>query len=155
MLRLITGDLEPTTGTIDRRAGRVAILDQQVGLLDPDGSIFDNMRRLNPKMSGNEAHAALARFAFRNRAALQTAGTLSGAQRLPASLACVFADPQPPPMLLLDEPTNHLDLVAIEELEGALSQFDGALIVVSHDQTFLRAIGIEREIELQSAMRFS
>ena len=148
LLRLITGDLEPTTGTIDRRAGRVAILDQHVGLLDPDGSIFDNMRRLNPKMSGNEARAALARFAFRNRAALQTAGTLSGGERLRAGLACVFADPQPPLMLLLDEPTNHLDLAAIEELEGALSQFDGALIVVSHDQTFLSAIGIEREIEL-------
>ena len=148
LLRLITGDLEPATGTIHRRTGRVAILDQHVGLLDPDGSIFDNMRRLNPKMSGNEAHAALARFAFRNRAALQMAGTLSGGERLRAGLACVFADPQPPLMLLLDEPTNHLDLAAIEELEGALSAFDGALIVVSHDQTFLRAIGIEREIEL-------
>jgi ATPase subunit of ABC transporter with duplicated ATPase domains len=144
----LTGNLEPTTGTIHRRTDRVAMLDQHVGLLDPDSSIFDNMRRLHPKMSGNEAHAALARFAFRNRAALQMAGTLSGGERLRAGLSCVFAAPQPPLMLLLDEPTNHLDLGAIEELERALNEFDGALIVVSHDQTFLQAIGIAREIAL-------
>jgi len=48
----------------------------------------------------------------------------------------------------LDEPTNHLDLAAIEELETALNGFDGALIVISHDPAFLRAIGIDREIVL-------
>jgi ATPase subunit of ABC transporter with duplicated ATPase domains len=126
----------------------MAVLDQHVGLLDPTETILDNLRRLNPALSGNEAHAALARFAFRNRAALQVAGTLSGGERLRAGLACVFARPQPPLMLLLDEPTNHLDLASIEELETALSEFDGALIVVSHDQAFLQAIGIEREITL-------
>jgi ATPase subunit of ABC transporter with duplicated ATPase domains len=50
---------------------------------------------------------------------------------------------------LLDEPTNHLDLASIEELEHALRGFDGALIVISHDQAFLQAIGIQREIVLQ------
>jgi ATPase subunit of ABC transporter with duplicated ATPase domains len=99
-------------------------------------------------LSDNDAHAALARFAFRNRAALQVARTLSGGERLRSGLACVFARRRPPVLLLLDEPTNHLDLASIEELESALSNFDGALIVVSHDQAFLQAIGIEREIAL-------
>ena len=49
---------------------------------------------------------------------------------------------------MLDEPTNHLDLTTIEWLEAALSGFDGALIAVSHDRTFLEAIGVQRELEL-------
>ena len=148
LLRLIIGELNPGAGEVHRRTDRIAALDQHVGLLDPTESILDNMRRLNPELSGNEAHAALARFAFRNKAALQLAGTLSGGERLRAGLACVFARPEPPLLLLLDEPTNHLDLASIEELETALRDFDGALIVVSHDQAFLQAIGIEREIAL-------
>lgn len=148
LFRLITGELSPSSGEIDRLTTRVAVLDQHVGLLDPSTSILDNLRRLNPELTANDAHAALARFAFRNRAALQIAGTLSGGERLRAGMACVFARPEPPLLLLLDEPTNHLDLASIEELEGALREFDGALVVVSHDQTFLQAIGIEREIVL-------
>jgi ATPase subunit of ABC transporter with duplicated ATPase domains len=148
LLRLIAGDLTPSAGTIHRPTDRIAVLDQHVGLLDPATSILDNLRRLNPDLSDNDAHAALAQFAFRNKAALQIAATLSGGERLRAGLACVFARPEPPLLLLLDEPTNHLDLAAIEELENALKDFDGALIAVSHDRTFLQAIGIEREIAL-------
>ena len=148
LFRLMTAELEPTSGAVDRMTTRVAVLDQHVGLLDPSTSILDNLRRLNPELTANDAHAALARFAFRNRAALQIAGTLSGGERLRAGMACVFARPEPPLLLLLDEPTNHLDLASIEELEKALSGFDGALIVVSHDQAFLQAIGIGREIVL-------
>ena len=148
LFRLITGELTAVSGDITRLTDRIAVLDQHVGLLDPASSILDNLRRLNPELTGNEAHAALARFAFRNRAALQIAGTLSGGERLRAGMACVFARPQPPFMLLLDEPTNHLDLASIEELEAALKGFDGALIVISHDQAFLQSIGIQREIVL-------
>jgi ATPase subunit of ABC transporter with duplicated ATPase domains len=148
LLGLIAGRLEPAAGAISRPTGRVAMLDQHVGLLDPASTILDNLRRLNPDLSDNEARAALARFAFRNKAALQIAGTLSGGERLRAGLACVFARREPPLLLLLDEPTNHLDLTSIEELETALAGFDGAVIAVSHDLRFLQAIGVEREIRL-------
>ena len=96
LFRLITGELAPLRGDIDRRTDRIAVLDQHVGLLDPAASILDNLRRLNPELTANEAHATLARFAFRNRAALQIAGTLSGGERLRAGMACAFARPQPP-----------------------------------------------------------
>jgi ATPase subunit of ABC transporter with duplicated ATPase domains len=87
LLGLIAGRLEPTAGDISRPTDRVAMLDQHVGLLDPASPILDNLRRLNPDLSDNEARAALARFAFRNKAALQIAGTLSGGERLRAGLA--------------------------------------------------------------------
>jgi ATPase subunit of ABC transporter with duplicated ATPase domains len=148
LFRLMSGELNAVSGEVRRLTDRVAVLDQHVGLLDPAASILDNLRRLNPELTGNEAHAALARFAFRNRAALQIAGTLSGGERLRAGMACVFARREPPFLLLLDEPTNHLDLASVEELEHALRGFDGALIVISHDQAFLQAIGIQREILL-------
>ncbi|HEX2593179.1 MAG TPA: ABC-F family ATP-binding cassette domain-containing protein [Rhizomicrobium sp.] len=148
LLRLITGGLQPTSGEVRRVTDRIAMLDQHVALLDPDMSILDNMRRLNPDLNDHTAHAVLARFAFRNTAALQSAGTLSGGERLRAGLACVFARPEPPLLLVLDEPTNHLDLAAIEVLEASLSDFDGALVVVSHDRAFLDAIGLTRAIEL-------
>jgi ATPase subunit of ABC transporter with duplicated ATPase domains len=148
LLGLFAGRLEPAAGEISRPTDRVAMLDQHVGLLDPASTILDNLRRLNPDLSDNEARAALARFAFRNKAALQIAGTLSGGERLRAGLACVFARREPPLLLLLDEPTNHLDLTSIEELETALAGFDGAVIAVSHDLRFLQAIGVEREIRL-------
>ena len=124
------------------------MLDQHVGLLARDVTILANLRALNPDLTDNEAYAALARFAFRNEAALKVVGTLSGGERLRAGLACVLSAAPPPQLLLLDEPTNHLDLDSIEVLEAALHGYDGALLMASHDTAFVKAIGIERSIAL-------
>ena len=54
-------------------------------------------------------------------------------------------------LLILDEPTNHLDIGSISAVEAALRAYDGALLLVSHDETFLRSIGITRRLELTAA----
>lgn len=149
LIRLATGQLPPTTGEV-RRHVPFAPLDQRAALLADDQSILENFRRLNPGASVNDAHAALARFLFRNAAALQVAGTLSGGERLRAALACVLCAATPPQLLILDEPTNHLDLDSVRAVEAALAGYDGALLVVSHDQDFLEAIGVERRITLKT-----
>lgn len=149
LIRLATGQLAPTAGEV-RLQVPFALLDQRAAVLDDGQTILENFRRLNPVASVNDAHAALARFLFRNAAALQRAGTLSGGERLRAALACVLCAATPPQLLILDEPTNHLDLDSVRAVEAALAGYDGALLVVSHDEDFLAAIGVDRSITLKS-----
>jgi len=149
LLALIAGALQPWDGSV-RVMTSVAMLDQRVSLLDPAATIRDNFRRLNGQADENACRAALARFMFRADAALQVVSTLSGGQRLRAGLACVLGGATPPSLLILDEPTNHLDIESIEAVEAGLRAYDGALLVVSHDEAFLDAIGITRRLELRT-----
>jgi ATPase subunit of ABC transporter with duplicated ATPase domains len=150
LLRLAMGEIAPATGSIRRAEGRLALLDQHVALLDPALSIIQNYQLRHAGATQEASHAALARFAFRNRDAYRLVGTLSGGERLRAALACVLGSPVPPQLLALDEPTNHIDLESIEALEQALALYDGAILVVSHDQSFLEGIGATRELSLGS-----
>ncbi|GGA91717.1 ABC transporter [Brucella endophytica] len=147
LLRLITGELQPVAGKVGRYA-RTVMFDQQMSLMDRAATLHANFRRLNPGANDNDAHAALARFSFRGASASRLAGTLSGGELLRAALACVLDGTQKPELFILDEPTNHLDLDSVEALEAALNDYDGALLVVSHDRAFLDAIGVERTVEL-------
>lgn len=152
LLALITGQLRPWAGTV-RIMTDFALLDQRVSLLDPATSIRDNFRRINPEAGENACRAALARFMFRADAALQVVSSLSGGQLLRAGLACALGGPVPPPLLILDEPTNHLDIDSIEAVEAGLRAYDGALLIVSHDETFLEAVGISRWLDLPPLSR--
>ncbi|MCJ1961233.1 ABC-F family ATP-binding cassette domain-containing protein [Novosphingobium mangrovi (ex Hu et al. 2023)] len=148
LLRLAVGDLMPETGSAVRAEGRVAWFDQHLGQLAGDADILTNYRRLNPGAQEERARAAIARFGFRGEASRQLVGTLSGGERLRAGLACILGGVRAPWLLVMDEPTNHLDIESVELLEGALRDYDGALLVVSHDQAFLEAIGIEEQVEI-------
>ncbi|WP_159982260.1 MULTISPECIES: ABC-F family ATP-binding cassette domain-containing protein [unclassified Novosphingobium] len=147
LLGLVAGIAEPWSGTISRTA-RFAMLDQTAGILDPERSIAENYHTLNPGTDDFTCRSALAKFQFRADAALQHVSTLSGGQMLRAGLACILGSPAPPHLLILDEPTNHLDLDSIAAIEAGLSAFDGAILVVSHDEAFLEAIAISRRIDL-------
>lgn len=150
LLALVTGELRPWRGSV-RVMTRFAFFDQRVSLLDPSLSIRDNFRRLNPGADENACRAALARFMFRADAALQPVASLSGGQLLRAGLACVLGGVALPSLLILDEPTNHLDIDSIESVEAGLRAYDGALLIVSHDEAFLDAIGISRRVDFGEA----
>ena len=147
LLKLALGELAPLAGTVQRPAP-AAMLDQQVSILDPAATILENFRRLNPGDSDNACRGALARFLFRAEAALRPVEALSGGEVLRAGLACVLGGRAAPALLILDEPTNHLDLDSVAAIEAGLNGYDGALLVVSHDEAFLEAIAIERRIAL-------
>jgi ATPase subunit of ABC transporter with duplicated ATPase domains len=147
LLKAIAGEIAPFIGELAVSVPS-AILDQSVRLLDRSETILANFKRLNPGAKENTYRATLASFRFRADAALQRVETLSGGQFLRAGLACVLGGPSPPSLLILDEPTNHLDIESIETVEAALRAYDGALLVVSHDEAFLDNIGIDAYIEL-------
>jgi ATPase subunit of ABC transporter with duplicated ATPase domains len=76
-------------------------------------------------------------------------GVLSGGERLRATLAALLLARPAPQLLLLDEPTNSLDLASVDQLVGALAAYRGALLVVSHDEPFLDALGTTRRLDLR------
>jgi ATPase subunit of ABC transporter with duplicated ATPase domains len=149
LLRVITGELVPEESReLTRADGRIAYLSQRLDLLDPRLSVAENLARFAPALPDAERMNRLARFLFRGGRAHLPAGVLSGGERLRATLACVlFSDPAPQ-LLLLDEPTNNLDLVSVGQLENALTAYQGAFMVVSHDARFLAEIGVTRRLRL-------
>ena len=147
LIDILTGRRAPLGGSAGIHVTH-ALFDQTVSLLDPDQTVRDNFRRLNPDDDENACRAALARFRFRADAALQSVSTLSGGERLRAGLAAAIGGTKPAELLILDEPTNHLDLESLATLEAGLNAYDGAILVVSHDATFLERIGVGRSIDL-------
>ncbi|MCQ4212600.1 ABC-F family ATP-binding cassette domain-containing protein [Streptomyces longispororuber] len=148
LLRLVHGDLPADAGEIRRADGRVAYLSQRLDLLDPALSVAENFAAFAPHRPDSERMNLLARFLFRGARAHLPVGVLSGGELLRATLACVLCAEPAPHLLLLDEPTNNLDLVSVGQLESALASYMGAFLVVSHDERFLRRIGVDRWLRL-------
>ncbi|MET0928004.1 MAG: ATP-binding cassette domain-containing protein [Aeromicrobium sp.] len=145
LLRTITGAEAPGAGTVDVRVP-VRYLPQRMDVLDEALTVAENIARIAPDATETERRSRLARFLFRGRAADQPASTLSGGERLRATLACLLLAEPAPQLLLLDEPTNNLDLPSIRHLVEALQSYEGALVVVSHDEPFLAELGLTRRI---------
>jgi ATPase subunit of ABC transporter with duplicated ATPase domains len=137
------------------RNGAFGYLPQRLDILDDALTVAENVQAAAPRASVNEVRAGLARFLLRGTRADQVAGTLSGGERFRAVLAALLLADPPPQLLLLDEPTNNLDMASARQLSEALSCYQGALVVVSHDVPFLRLIGITRWLRLERTGRLA
>jgi ATPase subunit of ABC transporter with duplicated ATPase domains len=144
----LAGPAAQASGLAVRRNAASGYLPQRLDILDDALTVVQNVRAVAPRATVNEVRAGLARFLFRGARGDQRAGTLSGGERFRAVLAALLLADPPPRLLLLDEPTNNLDLASVTQLSQALSGYLGALIVVSHDEPFLRTLGITRWLRL-------
>ena len=140
LLRLLVGELEPDEGTVKQGARlEIAYYDQQREQLDPDATVADSVSDGNTTVSpgGQPRHVIgyLADFLFPRERALSPVKSLSGGERNRLLLARLFA--RPANVLVLDEPTNDLDIETLELLEELVGNFDGTVLLVSHDRAFL------------------
>lgn len=147
LIRLLLGEIKPDAGEIYFPISHHAYLDQHLGFMQPDETLIGNLRKMSGQ-SEDKARNHLARFLFPEDTVFEAFGALSGGERIRAALACVLARRDMPELLILDEPTNNLDLPSLEKLESALLNFEGALIVISHDRALLENIGVTRYITL-------
>jgi len=143
LLRLLTGELEPDSGTIERGTNvQIAYFDQMRAELDPDRTVVDTVGDGNDWVmaSGRKrhVHGYLEDFLFAPERAQAKVKMLSGGERNRLLLARLLT--QPANVLILDEPTNDLDLETLSVLEAELADFPGTILVVSHDRAFLENV---------------
>lgn len=135
------------SGSIKKGDLPYGFIDQHMSILDADKTVFETVSATSKEPDG-VIRNMLAQFLFMGEKVNQQVATLSGGERLRAALAKVLLATPTPQLLILDEPTNNIDLANRAFLEAALKNYEGALIIVSHDQHFLAAIGVTETLEL-------
>lgn len=142
LIKALLGDPFNCRGEL--RHGNLATLymDQKCGMLDDTKNIFENIREVCT-LDESEIRNGLAKFLFTKDTVFQIVSSLSGGERLRAALARGLLSTTKPELLILDEPTNNLDLENVEFLENLVREFKGALLIISHDEVFLKNCGVE------------
>lgn len=158
LLRLLTGDLQPDSGKVTLGTNLVPlIVDQKRASLDPDATLWEILtdgEQDQIMVRGKPKHVAsyLKDFLFSPAQARSPVRALSGGEKNRLVLAKAFA--RPSNLLILDEPTNDLDMETLDLLEDVLADYDGTVLLVSHDRDFLdRIVGSTIALEGDGCVR--
>lgn len=134
--------------TVRYRLSPVGYIPQRLTVERPELTLVQELQLANPAATEHACRETLARFLFRGAQSDKQMSELSGGELLRVALARVLTSEPAPKLLILDEPTNNLDLRSVDQLVDALNAFEGALLVVSHDDSFIERIGVTAELAL-------
>ena len=147
LLKTIVGEIQPTSGSITLAdQAKLGYLDQENLSLDYEKTVLQEFMQDSREMNDSEARAFLHFFLFEGEMPLRKVRTLSEGEKVKLKLAKLLYSKAN--LLILDEPTNHLDLPSQEVVEKALKDFEGAIIIVSHDKVLLRNLDVKKKLEL-------
>lgn len=149
LIQLMRQVLKPSVGKLQSGIQNALYIDQDYSLINNKLSVYEQVIQFN-EVSPEEhiVKTQLHRFLFERDSWDLTCSVLSGGERLKLLLCCISLSGKAPELIILDEPTNNLDIQNIEILTKACNQYNGTLIVVSHDQTFLDEININKIISI-------
>lgn len=143
LLRILGGVDTPDTGRVEPGHGlRIGYYAQEHETIDVKRTVLENMVSASPQLTETEARRVLGSFLFTGDDSHKPAGVLSGGEKTRLALAMIVVSGAN--VLLLDEPTNNLDPASREEILGALANYSGAVVLVSHDEGAVQALNPER-----------
>lgn len=145
LLKVMSGEDAPLSGTCTVSV-TCAYLDQHLSQFDLSQSVLTHLNLSNSPLEEGTLRTRLAQLQLGADKVSLPLAELSGGERLKAALAIVLWREEATQLLLLDEPTNHLDLASVQAIEAALAEFPGALLVVSHDETFLKGLTLTHNL---------
>jgi len=151
LIKLLLGDLLPSSGSILRSDFNTIYIDQEYSLLDKTATVYEFAEQFNDHaMPESEVKTLLSRFLFGKETWDKKCNVLSGGERLRLLLCGLSISNKTPDMIILDEPTNNLDLQNVEILTNSIKDYHGTLVVISHDVLFLEEIGVMNVMLLKS-----
>jgi len=147
LLRILAGVDTPDTGEIQPGHGlKIGYYAQEHETLDPNRTVLENMLTASGDMNDAQVRSVLGSFLFSGDAVQKTAGVLSGGEKTRLSLAMLVVSAAN--VLLLDEPTNNLDPASRAEILDALHDYEGSVVLVTHDEGAVSALEPERVLLL-------
>jgi ATP-binding cassette subfamily F protein 3 len=140
LLKTLASRIEPLNGsfTLGHNVTLALHTQDQLDIFDQDLSILENVLNISPQTTERQARQILGSFLFRSEDVFKPFGVLSGGEKSRVGLATLLL--QKANFLLLDEPTNHLDMTSSEILANALDEYEGTVLFVSHDRSFIQSI---------------
>ncbi|MEG2332628.1 MAG: ATP-binding cassette domain-containing protein, partial [Bacteroides sp.] len=151
LLNLLVGELQPSTGTIQRAAFSFVYLDQEYSKVSTPQTLLELVQEYNHQnLLDHEIKLRLHRTLFPKEVWDKPCNELSGGERMRIYLCCLMISNHIPDLFILDEPTNNLDLSSLAILTNTMKDYQGTLLVISHDKHFIDQINISKIIELEN-----